>query len=97
MNIKMFLTGIDTKTDFIQALEDYGFEINRMAKLTEAVLYRDNTYTIVTIADDGGIVIFSKYSHEAPDTKEIRISTFEAPQTSTGYNVALSETRKVIS
>lgn len=99
MNIKILATGISAKESFIHSLEEYGFDINRLARLTEAVFSRDHNYTIVTITDEGDIVIFSKLCTEEAelDYTEPTIAFFEAPKTSIGYKAALTETKKAIS
>lgn len=99
MNIGILATGDSAKESFLQSLAGYGFDINRLPRLTEAIFLRENNFTIVTITKDGEIAIFSKTGDEEEGLQEADpvITTFDAPKTALGYNAALTETKKAIS
>lgn len=98
MSIRILTTGESAKESFIQSLSKYGFDINRLPRLTEAVFARSDNYTIVTITKDGEIALFTKSCDENSDLMETKptIATFEPPKTSLGYNQALTEAKKAI-
>lgn len=98
MEIKILTTGESAKESFIQSLASYGFDISRLPYLTEAVFFRSDNYTIVTITKEGEIALFTKSCDNSSDLMETKpkIATFEPPKTSFGYNHALTEAKKAI-
>lgn len=98
MGIKLLATGESAKESFIQSLANYGFDINRLPYLTEAVFFRSDNYTLVTITNEGEIALFTKSCEDSSDLRETKpkIATFEPPKTALGYNHALIEAKKAI-
>lgn len=98
MGIRILATGKSAKESFIQSLAKYGFDINRLPYLTEAVFFRSDNYTLVTITNEGEIALFTKSCEDSSGLRSAtpKIATFEPPKTSFGYNHALTEAKKAI-